>query len=158
MLRRDFFKIAASFVAATTAARETLAALKAPEERVGEFLRDMACPVQNETTGAALVPVEFADAIAEAMELRSQFERTLVECLRDGSMVLVGVSGCHVGYEAFYRPAKFPGEGSLEQARHDALLEMHDRGAIIVDSVTCINHYSGVNITFATCPCAPLHC
>lgn len=135
MLRRDFLKAAAAFTAAATSAKAALAA-SAPQVDVAEAF--VACRCDPAAAGIDLGDI-------------STFERTLVECLRDGSMVLIGVTGHPVGYEAFYRPAKVPGERAVEQDRHDSLMAMHARGMIVVEDVTVWNSYDAVSIRFAIC-------
>lgn len=153
MLRRDFFKAALAFTAAAASAKAVVAAAS-PQEKAGEWLRDkfLCARCDPPAGGAALVPPEFVAAIEKELEKVSQFERTLVDCIRDGSLVLVGVTGHSVGYEAFYRPARTPGEHSREQHHHDSLMAMHDRGLIIVEDVTAWNNYDAFSVRFAICP------
>ena len=135
MLRRDFLKAVAAFTAAATSAKAALAA-SAPQVDVAEAFVACRCD-----------PVEAGIDLGDI----STFEGTLVECLRDGSMVLIGVTGHPVGYEAFYRPAKVPGERAVEQDRHDSLMAMHARGMIVVEDVTVWNSYDAVSVRFAIC-------
>jgi hypothetical protein len=145
MLRRDFFKAVAAFTAAAASAKAAVAAAS-PQENAGDRFLCARCDHN------ATVPHEFAESIKAELDRVSQFEQTLVECLQDGSMVLIGVTGSSVGYEAFYRPAKAPGEPSPEQGRHDSLMAMHRRGMIAVEDVTVWNNYSAVSVRFAICP------
>lgn len=151
MLRRDFIAAIASFTAAGAAARSTLAALKCPEEKAGEWIRDAMLRPQ-EGSGAALVPELFADAIAEAVELRSQFERTIVACLRDGSMHPVGITSCRRGYSAFYRCAKPTDWRTTEHSRHDAVMRLYDEGKVVIEDVEVFNAFDAVQITFGIQP------
>lgn len=151
MLRREFLAAVASFTAASAAAKAALAAASPPQEKAGEFFRSLCCDKAKPGAGAALVPPEFVDAL-KAIDERSQFERTLVNCLRDGSLVLVGVtSHHHSDYRAFYRPAKVAGEVSVEANRHETLMAMHDRGLIVIDSVNVYNGFTGVDVIFSIC-------
>lgn len=151
MLRREFLAAIATFTAASAAVKATLVAAKSPEEKVGEFFRAVACGEAACGSGAVLVPPEFADAVAEAAELRSQFERTLIECLRDRSLYCVGVtSDRNADYRAFYRAAK-PGEVSPEQSRAEAVLGMYERGILFVERVNVFNDYDGVEVFFSIC-------
>lgn len=136
MLRRDFIKAALAFTAAATSAK---AALVAASPGCGASEKFVAC----RCGGGDDLGVDLGDV--------STFERTLVDCLRDGSMVLIGVTGSSIGYEAFYRPAKTLGELSQEKARHDTLMAMHARGMIVVEDVTVWNSYDAVSIRFAIC-------
>lgn len=139
MLRRDFLKAAAAFTAAVTSAKAALAAASPGCDATEKFV---ACRCGRDDQGADLCEV-------------ITFERTLISCLRDGSMVLIGVSGCAVGYEAFYRPAFTPLERPIEQHRHDSLMAMHARGMIVVEDVTVWNNYDAVSIRFAICTKEP---
>jgi len=153
MLRRDFIKAAIAFTAAATSAKAALASA-APQEKAGEWLRDkfLTARCSSGGCGSALVPAEFADSVEAELGRISEFEKALLSCLRDGSMVLIGVTGSSIGYEAFYRPAKTSGEPSPEQNRHDTLMAMHARGMILVEDVTVWNSYDAVSIRFAICP------
>jgi hypothetical protein len=151
MLRRDFIKVVTSLAAASAAVKATIAATKTPEDRVGEYFRDVVCAGKC-GDGAALVPPEIADAVVEAVELRSQFERTLVDCLRDGSMYCLGVtSDRSADYRAMYRPAKYAGEVSPEKSRAEAMLAMYDRGVVYVERVNVYNGYDGFEVFFSIC-------
>ena len=138
MLRRDFLAAIASFTAAGAVAKSALASAGKPTTSVAE----VCC---NRAAGAAF-PVD----VVKALDERSLFERTLVDCLRDGSMRLLGVtSGRRGDYRAVYLPAA-PG-AVAEQPRHETLMSMYDRGLIVVDEVTVFNGYSGVEVVFSIC-------
>lgn len=151
MLRREFLAAIASFTAAGAAAKAALAATT-PQEKAGQWIRDFACRRPASDAGACLVPQEFSDALSKALDERSQFERVLVECLRDGSMTLLGVT-THAGsdYRAVYRPAVPADRQSPEIRRHEALLAMYDRGLIVMDRVNVYAGYSAVEVIFAIC-------
>lgn len=139
MLRRDFLAAIASFTAAGAAAKAALASAGSPSVSVAE-----ACC--GRSAGVAL-PAD----VAKALDERSIFERTLVGCLRDGSMRLLGVTSHRIAdYRAVYLPAA-PGAVSKDQPRHETLMAMYDRGLIVVDSVTVFNGYSGVEVIFSIC-------
>lgn len=147
MLRREFLAAVASFTAAGAAARAALAAVDTPQEKAGKFLRDLRC--HKPEPGA--VP-EFSDALAAAIDERSRFERTLIDCLRDGSLVLMGVTNSRGGdYMAFYRSADGAVSRSVEDERHQTLMAMYDRGLIAIDSVNVFNAYTGVEVIFSIC-------
>lgn len=151
MLRRDFLAAVALFTAAGAAAKAVLASAKTPQEKAGEFLRDLCCRRPDSSAGAVLVPQEFSDALSKALDERSLFERTLVDCLRDGSMILLGVTSHAYGdYKAVYLPAA-GGRESKEQSRHESLMAMYDRGLIVVERVNVFNGYTGVEIVFSIC-------
>lgn len=138
MLRRDFLAAIASFTAAGAVAKSALASAGKPATSVAE----VCC---NRAAGVA-----FPADVAKALDERSLFERTLVGCLRDGSMRLLGVtSGRRGDYRAVYLPA---GPGAVaEQPRHETLMGMYDRGLIVVDEVIVFNGYSGVEVIFSIC-------
>lgn len=139
MLRRDFLAAIASFTAAGAAAKSALASAGSPSASVAE----VCC---GRAAGVALPP-----DVAKALDERSIFERTLVGCLRDGSMRLLGVTSCRRGdYRAVYLPAA-PGAVSKDQPRHETLMGMYDRGLIVVDEVIVFNGYSGVEVVFSIC-------
>lgn len=139
MLRRDFLAAIASFTAAGAVAKAALASAGKPTASVAE----VCC---NRAAGDVL-PVD----VAKALDERSLFERTLVGCLRDGSMRLLGVtSGRRGDYRAVYLPAA-PGAVSKDQPRHETLMGMYDRGLIVVDEVVVFNGYSGVEVIFSIC-------
>ena len=145
MLRRDFLAAIASFTAAGAVAKAALAAAKTPQEKAGEFLRGRG---QDPSAGAVLVPQEFSDALDE----RSRFERTIVDCLRDNSMYCLGVtSDRKADYRVMYRPAKHSGEVSPEQSRATTMLAMYDRGVVYVDRVNVYNDYDGFEVFFSIC-------
>lgn len=147
MLRRDFLKAVAAFTAATTAAKAVVAAAT-PQAKAGDWLRENFLCQRPWPAGAALVPPEFATALEDALNERSLFERTLIDCLRDGSLRLVGVTCHRADYSALYVAG---GEHGPEQARHDALMRMYDDGLIVIESVTVINRYDGVQVDFSIC-------
>lgn len=153
MLRREFLAVVAAFTAAGAAAKAALASTKTPQEKAGEFFRELCCRKPEPGAGAALVPPEFSDALSKALDERSQFERTLVDCLRDGSLVLVGVTTSRSSgdYEAFYRPAECAVARSDEERRQASLMQMYDRGLIVVDRVNVYNGYTGVMVIFSIC-------
>jgi hypothetical protein len=129
MLRRDFLAAIASFAAAG-------AAVKAASP-------NWSCCDKVEPAGVAT-------ELTKLLDERSIFERTLVDCLRDGSMRLLGVtSGRRGDYRAVYLPAA---HGAVaEQPRHETLMGMYDRGLIVVDEVIVFNGYSGVEVVFSIC-------
>ena len=148
MLRRDFLAAIASFTAAGAVAKAALAPAKTPQEKVGEFFRDRRDRGQDPSAGAVLVPQEFSDALDE----RSLFERTIVDCLRDNSMYCLGVtSDRDADYRVMYRPAKHAGEVSPEQSRAEAMLAMYDRGMVYVEQVNVYNEYDGFEVFFSIC-------
>lgn len=138
MLRRDFFKAVSGFVAATAAARAAVVAAGLPaDQRLSDVQRGVA--------------PRAAEAALPALELRREFEKVIVDCIRDGSLRCVGVtSGCS-DYEAFYVPSRGDGLPS-ERDRSDALLGLYDRGVVVMDSVRVINRYDGVTVCFSICP------
>jgi hypothetical protein len=138
MLRRDFLAAIASFTAAGAVAKSALASAGKPTASVAEVCCGRA--------SGAVLPVD----VAKALDERSIFERTLIDCLRDGSMRLLGVT-THVrgDYRAVYLPAA-PG-AVAEQPRHETLMGMYDRGLIVVDEVIVFNGYSGVEVVFSIC-------
>lgn len=138
MLRREFLAAIASFTVASASAKAALATVGRPSVSVAE-----ACC--GKESGKAFPP-----NVVKALDERSVFERTLVECLRDGSMRLLGVTSHRsADYRAVYLPAA-PG-AVAEQPRHGAIMAMYDRGMIVVDSVTVFNGYSGVEVVFSIC-------
>lgn len=129
MLRRDFLAAIASFTAAG-------AAVKAASP-------NWSCCDRVETAGVTT-------ELTKLLDERSIFERTLIDCLRDGSMRLLGVTTHMRGdYRAVYLPAA-PG-AVAEQPRHETLMGMYDRGMIVVDEVIVFNGYSGVEVVFSIC-------
>jgi len=128
MLRREFLQAVAGFLAAASAAKAALAAAGPAA------LSECRCGAAQPPAGVDLDEV-------------STFEKTIMSCLRDGSLSLVGVSGCGAGYEAFYRP----GNCHIERLRHESLMAMYDRGMIVVDDVTVWNNYDAFSIRFAIC-------
>lgn len=139
MLRRDFLAAIASFTAAGAVAKAALASAGKPTTSVAEVCCGRA--------SGDVLPVD----VAKALDERSLFERTLVDCLRDGSMRLLGVtSGRRGDYRAVYLPAA-PGAVSKDQPRHETLMGMYDRGLIVVDEVVVFNGYSGVEVVFSIC-------
>jgi hypothetical protein len=129
MLRRDFLAAIASFAAAG-------AAVKAASP-------NWSCCDKVEPAGVAT-------ELTKLLDERSIFERTLIDCLRDGSMRLLGVTThVHGDYRAVYLPAA-PG-AVAEQPRHETLMAMYDRGLIVVDEVIVFNGYSGVEVVFSIC-------
>ena len=129
MLRRDFLAAIASFAAAG-------AAVKAASP-------NWSCCDKVEPAGVAT-------ELTKLLDERSTFERTLIDCLRDGSMRLLGVTTHMRGdYRAVYLPA-IPG-AVAEQPRHETLMGMYDRGLIVVDEVIVFNGYSGVEVVFSIC-------
>lgn len=129
MLRRDFLAAIASFAAAG-------AAVKAASP-------NWSCCDKVEPAGDAT-------ELTKLLDERSIFERTLIDCLRDGSMRLLGVTTHMRGdYRAVYLPA-IPG-AVAEQPRHETLMGMYDRGLIVVDEVIVFNGYSGVEVVFSIC-------
>jgi hypothetical protein len=140
MLRRDFLSLIASFTAASAAVKVAAAAANVPADRAVCGV-DLAAP-SGDVTVVALV---------EALEHRSQFERTLVECLRDGSLYCLGVTS---DAGADYRVMYVPSDGSLAAsrlARAAAVLSMYDRGIIFIDRVNAYNGFDGVEVFFSIC-------
>ena len=141
MLRRDFLSLIASFTAASTAVRVAAAAANVPADRA-------VCGVDLASPGGDVTVV----ALAEALDQRSQFERTVIDCLRDGSVYCLGVTSDRgADYRAMYRPAKRVGEVSPEQSRAGAVLAMYDRGVIYVERVNVYNGYDGFEVFFSIC-------
>jgi len=129
MLRRDFLAAIASFAAAGAAVKDA-----SP---------NWSCCDKVEPSGVTA-------ELTELLDERSIFERTLIDCLRDGSMRLLGVTTHMRGdYRAVYLPAA-PG-AVAEQHRHETLMGMYDRGLIVVDEVIVFNGYSGVEVVFSIC-------
>lgn len=146
MLRRDFIAAIASFTSASAAVKATIAATKAPDEKAGEYFRSIACGCSD----AEAVPPEVADAVAEAAALRSEFEKTVVTCLRDGSLRCLAVEGGPRGYEATLVPHGGV-ESPLEKGRLTNVIDLYDRGVVYIDRVVVINNYCGVRVFFDIC-------
>jgi hypothetical protein len=134
MLRRDFLSLIASFTAASTAVRVAAAAANVPADQA-------VCGVDLAAPGGAL---------AEALDQRSQFERTVIDCLRDKSLRCLGVETSGSGFDATFVPhAGY--EPPIERRRIEGVLELYDRGVVYVSSVTVLNNYSGVRVFFGIC-------
>lgn len=123
MLRREFLAAIASFTAASAVAKAALASAK------------------SSPTDAVV--------LSKVLDERTRFERTLIECLRDGSLYPVGVTVTRRGdYRVFYSP-KTRSLETADTARASAILGMYDLGVIKVERVDVYNGYCAAEVTFS---------